>query len=129
MKDHGTGVVVGGLVVIMLAVFAQSYEGRVHLIASERQMCERVSRNVIDVVNADRADIVGNSAVAADPRQPLRTRQARHAEVVTQLRVIGDLDGRVDQSLVGGLSKADRLLALKSGFRCDRAFPAASPLP
>lgn len=74
-----TYVQIGGFLLIMLAIYLQSYNCRVEVVSNSRQGCERGALNLVATVNSLRADQVGNAAVAADPNQPKTTRDARRS--------------------------------------------------
>lgn len=114
---------------LLAVVFAQSYSGRQAVIDSLRKGCARTSENNAAQVNGIRADLVGNQAVADDPRQPQRTRTARAREVVKQRRVVAVLDSHIDVRFAGRLDDGtDRRLVQASAFTCAAAFPAANPI-
>lgn len=152
LGDHG---IVLAAIILSLAIWDQSWNGRRAVIANSRAGCERNAIDRAAQVNNERgnqgnviADRTGNLAVAADPGQPPRTRRARSAEAATQLANLTRedvgllvLDSHIDRGnwqllfdprdqravLHGTWVRVGHRTVFQRPFRCEVAYPAASP--
>jgi hypothetical protein len=112
------------VMVLIGAVFFQSYAGRINLVNAERRGCVGAIADRVQERDMALAGAIGNSAIASDPRQPQRTRDARASEAVADRLAVVSFEHRMPRWL-----RVTRLGKHAPEFSCDRAFPAASPLP
>lgn len=113
------------LVVLIGAVFAQSWGGRVVLNQKLRQGCER---SILDrLVSRDQAISAyrANWLVGTDVEQPQRTRKARLAQARENLHAARSYELRIPvaqhrSDMPGGV--------VRTGLDCARVYPRPSPL-
>lgn len=136
-----TYVQIGGFLLVMLAIYLQSYNGRAEVVGSSREGCERGALNLVATVNILRADQIGNAAIAADPRGSKVTRAVRRKESNTESASLMTLDSHIDRGVWAMLNDPrDRanvhygvILHTSAGarrlppFRCELAYPNTSP--
>lgn len=116
------------ILLLLIAMWDQSYNGRQDVVDAQRAGCERGSRNLAAIVNSLRQDEIANTTVASDPRQPIKTRTARSREALEQSVDLLVLDSHIDRGVWAQLVEGiDRDAVRKGGFRCDVAYPPASP--
>lgn len=101
-----------GLVIIVTAVFWQSYQGRQALIESQRGGCERGKKDRTQNARGWRTAEVARRESATDMSKPPKIRLADAAAALKYDRIATDLESRADGNL-----------------DCQTVFPDASPLP
>ena len=107
-------------------VLAQLHRNAYNAALALRVGCLRTSERTVILANIFRADEEGNAAVAADPAQPSRTRQARQHEAELERRSLVALDHGLDPRAISGLNPIGRRIVKSFGaatFSCDRAYP------
>lgn len=104
--------------------------GRDQQTVTLRAGCLRSGQRNVKYVDATRADVVGNLAVADDPRQPPRTRHARRHEAAVEAITIAFYDRSTDASLFRvARYQVDRDAILAGGFSCAKAYPPSGLIP
>lgn len=115
---------------VIVAVFAQSYQGRKGVVSTQREGCMRQARRSVDTINRDAATVrkddtlIGDSRLSAAESAAIVEEGARAAEEAQTLL------GQLDPSQIPRLVDRDyRVLAARSHFTCARAYPSAKPWP
>jgi hypothetical protein len=78
----------------------------------------------VHYVNQSRAQIIGDLAVAADPRQPPRTQIARRHQAMIEERNVKFFDGIIDSATWRQFdSPVDRAAVARNGVSCNTVYP------
>jgi hypothetical protein len=100
------------VVLLVAAVFDQSYVGRHELVNSQRRGCQRGILDRQDTIRVRRTQALSDAAIGHDPAQPPATRRVRLHQAAIEWRSVHALQSRIPPAL-----------------DCARAFPQPSPFP
>jgi hypothetical protein len=103
---------------------SQSHQAQALIVKSQREGCRIGASIYVHYVNQSRAQITGDLAVAADPRQPPRTRTARHRQATIEAQNVRFFDGIIDASFARQFdSPIDQRAVAGNGVSCAKVYP------
>lgn len=115
---------------VILAVFAQSYQGRVQVVKTQRRGCQRQAQRNVSTINRDSTTVKKDDAFVSDSRLSRGEREGALEEGLSAARESQVLISQLDTSQIEHLASAqDRSAARRAHFSCNGAYPSASPWP
>lgn len=119
--------VIGVVAVLLLVVWASSYHGRVTLVDTLREGCERGAKNAVAVINDTRADQLAKRAISMDPKQSPQTRAALRSASKIEDSELQGYDERIVVSVVELVrDPRDKARVMAIGLTCSDLYPSPS---
>jgi hypothetical protein len=117
-------IVLAYLIIKGVQVQNQNRSAQSIIVSSQRDGCRIGAQIYVHYVNQSRAQITGDLAVAADPRQPPRTRVARTKQAVIEERNVKFFDNIIDSSTAHQFdSPIDQKAVGSNGVSCNKVYP------